>query len=469
MISNKLKLATATVLTAAMSMPVLAAIDMDVTTDQKLKYATELQGTATAGYVTAAKQGTDGTINGSVDVTSTAAAVKTRFLRYDLTNAKFKGDPGLNVMTGADAGGAACNVVLAGVLVAGGDGDAFATFSTTMAADKFQAATCDWTLTQAARGLDLVPDATASVTYTIYETLGQTGVAANTIATAKSVDYSHFIVGSTPAEVVTATDATATVASDFRSFDNTANGIANGTLTSIGFIDASKAIKTGVSTIQLDGSAADETHFLTAAQNIVVTGDVSQGTWFANTTVACAGGTSTACVANTAKTACTVTLASGANADQHICAQFSGLDTGLKVNKGTYSVAMSVDTDATGALGKIKYDTISVEVPYITTYEGYNQRIFIDNFGTTSATYSTTFTSETGVTATAGTAATGTLAAGAVSTVKVGDMVTFAGGSRGTATLELEANGANLRVVSQIVDLGTGMTDTILLHPSTQQ
>ncbi len=54
-------------------------------------------------------------------------------------------------------------------------------------------------------------------------------------------------------------------------------------------------------------------------------------------------------------------------------------------------------------------------------------------------------------------------------TIKATDLVTFTGGTRGTATIEIEAQTGSLKVVTQIVDLGTGMTDTILLHPSTQQ
>ena len=121
------------------------------------------------------------------------------------------------------------------------------------------------------------------------------------------------------------------------------------------------------------------------------------------------------------------------------------------------------------ALGSVIYDTTSVEVPYVTTYEGYNQRIFIDNRGATDAYYSTTYTTENGVTAADGASATGTLAAGEMHTIKATDLVTFTGGTRGTATIEIEAQTGSLKVVTQIVDLGTGMTDTILLHPSTQQ
>ena len=79
------------------------------------------------------------------------------------------------------------------------------------------------------------------------------------------------------------------------------------------------------------------------------------------------------------------------------------------------------DQAAPVSIGSITYDTTTVEAPYITTYEGYNQRIFIDNRGGVAAYYSTTFTTEDGVTATAGTAATGTFPANTISVVKVSD------------------------------------------------
>ena len=439
-------------------MPAMSAIDVDVTTDQKLDYATELKGTADAnGRVAIAKNGTNMTVNGSTDIAAAASAV--RYVRFDLTNGVFNGAPGLGMKSKAD-----CGTDLAGVLEGGGDGQSFATFKLTPV--EALVATCDWTMTPGT-GIKMDPASDLSISYGIYETVGQSTQTVYALAAVKTVAMANFVAGSVPASVVTATNATATVASDFRSFDNTANGVVNGTLTSLGMLDVSKVVSTTQATLTLAGATAAASDFLTAAQTVTITGDVSQAVYTSQTGADCTGGT-IACTANTAKTSCAIT-ATAANADTYLCAAYATLATGLKANKGAYSVALSTDTGVAGALGSVVYDTISIEIPYVTTYAGYNQRIFIDNRGTVTADYSTTFTTEDGVTAVSGTGGTGTLAASKITVVKVSDLVTFTGGTRGSATLELEANAANLKVTTQIVDLGTGMTDTILLHPSTQQ
>jgi hypothetical protein len=470
MISNKLKVTTlASAIAAAASMPALSNLDVDAANHASVKYASEAKvlGTIPASGLVAVEDGGIGTITGSVDVASTAVGL-TKFLRYDLSNgATFKGNPTLASGTHTD-----CGTSLAGGLESGGDGESFATFRNAHANDKTQLATCDWVMTlstTAGDGLNVDPTAVTSLTYSMYDTLGQSVSLANAL-TSKTVPIVEFVAGSVPTAIIEASNTTATVASDFQKFTNAAPiGVAaNTAVTSLALIDVTDIVSTTQATKDLAGNVADKDDFLTAAQSITITGDVSQGTFFSDTAAACDETAAIACTANAAKTACTIT-ATAANADFTICADFSGLATGVKVNKSAYSIAFGTETAVTGSLGSIAYDTISLEIPYITTFEGYNQRIFIDNRGTTDASYSTTFTTESGVTAAAGTAGSGTLAAGAISVVKVSDLVTFTGGSRGTATMELEANGDNLKVTTQIVDLGTGMTDTILLHPSTQQ
>ncbi|MDG2070534.1 MAG: hypothetical protein P8J55_02105 [Pseudomonadales bacterium] len=456
---NKLQTVTlASVLTAVASMPVMSAIDIDVTTDQKLDYATELKGTADAnGRVAIAKNGTNLSVSGSTDIAAAIGAA--RYVRFDLTNGVFDGAPTVNMKTKAD-----CSVDLAGVLEGGGDGQSFATYRMTPV--QALVATCDWTITSGT-GFKMDPTTDLSVSYGIYETVGQSTQTVYALAAIKTVAMANFVAGSVPADVVVASNATATVASDFRSFDNAANGVANGTLTSLGQLDASKVVSTTQATLTLAGVVAAATDFLTAAQTVTITGDVSQAVYTSQTGADCTGGT-IACTANTAKTSCAIT-ATAANADMYICANYAALGAGLKANKGSYSIGLSTDTGVTGSLGSVVYDTISVEIPYVTTYADYNQRIFIDNRGTVAADYTTSFTTEDGVTAVAGTGGAGTLAAGDITVIRASDLVTFTGGTRGSATLELEANSSNLKITTQIVDLGTGMTDTILLHPSTQQ
>jgi hypothetical protein len=85
-----------------------------------------------------------------------------------------------------------------------------------------------------------------------------------------------------------------------------------------------------------------------------------------------------------------------------------------------------------------------------------------------SGLWTSTFSTENGVTATDGTAATGTAAAGEITVLKATDMVTFDGGTRGSATIEIEADSNNLDVVMQTVNLEDATTDTVILDTETQ-
>ena len=446
---------------ATAPLSVLAVVDIDSATDNSLKYSDELKGTVDAnGRIEVTQNGNDTDVAGAAGFGISKAAV--RYYRFDLVGGAFEGTPGLKQKAKADN-----SVDVTGVLQNGGDDEAFAIFQVTATEDVL--ATQDFTLDVAKYDLD--PTVTATVQYRMFETVSDAANESDALVT-KTIDFAKFVSGANYAGVVEAADVTATVASGFTSFDNTANAnIANGTLASLATLDAGDVILTAAdaanATLKKDGSTSAAADYITAAQTITITGDVSKGAFSSFTGNDCTGG-EIACTAAADDASCTIASTATQN-DQYICVQLSGLAAGETLAKGDYTIAFSEESGMDAALGSVKYDTTSVEVPYVTTYEGYNQRIFIDNRGATDAYYSTTYTTENGVTAADGASATGTLAAGEMHTIKATDLVTFTGGTRGTATIEIEAQTGSLKVVTQIVDLGTGMTDTILLHPSTQQ
>ena len=452
---NFKKMTLVAAVAATVSMSSFADIDMDVATDESLKYATELQGTLTAGKVAIAKKTTITDIQGTASFGATGAT--TRYIRFDLTNATFNGNPAsFKQKSKADD-----SVLVTGVLENGGDGESYAIYKQ-VSAENITAGQ-QWDLV-VGTGYKVDPTATVTVTYAQYETA--TNAANQTSAlVSKSKDMIKFVAGADYTAIIEASPVVATVASNFQTFNNAAN-ISTATnasgKTALAFLDLGDVIS-ATPPLKLDGSASAKEDYITQAQTITVTGDVSLGVFTSETAAACDGTGAIACTANTAKTACTIT-ATDADNDAYICLNTSGLTAGQAISKGAYTLSYE-DEAVSGALGSIAYDTLTVEVPYITTYEGYNQRIFLDNRGTTAAGYTTTFTTENGVTAAGGTAATGTLAAGEMATVRVADLVTFTGGTRGSAMMEVEASTTNLQITTQIVDLGTGMTDTIILHP----
>jgi hypothetical protein len=453
----------ASVFTAVASMPAMSVINMDIA-DNSLNYSNEIKGTVDAnGRIEVTAAGTELNVQGTADF---AVDFSTdRYYRFDLTGAAFEGTISLAQLESVASSGAASVDTIAGALQSGGDDETFAIFkvTTTASTDLNDIATDSvWTLTVAK--FDLDPTVTATIKYSMYETVSNAATETAPLAT-KTANVAQFISGAVLANVVEATNVTATVASGFTEFSG---GV---TLASLGKVDPADVILTAAgtanATLTIAGATSAAADYITAAQTITVTGDVSVGVFTSQTAAACTGGT-IACVAATDNGSCTI-ASTGTAVAQYICVELGAITAGTTLAKGAYTIGFATETGLDGSLGSVVYDTTSVEIPYITTYEGYNQRIFLDNRGATAAYYSTTFTTEDGVTAVSGASGTGTLAAGEMTTIRASDLVTFTGGTRGTATIEVEAQTTSLKVTTQIVDIGTGMTDTILLHPSTQQ
>ena len=115
-------------------------------------------------------------------------------------------------------------------------------------------------------------------------------------------------------------------------------------------------------------------------------------------------------------------------------------------------------------LGMVTRNGTTAHIPYMTTYEGYNQRIVMSNRGSTDAVYEFEFRPEEGVTATAGMYAMGTLKANSTITMPAADVVTLDGGARTAATIIVEAESVHIDVASVIVNRESRDTDTVVHH-----
>ena len=114
------------------------------------------------------------------------------------------------------------------------------------------------------------------------------------------------------------------------------------------------------------------------------------------------------------------------------------------------------------ALGSINRDGTTVQIPFLTTWADYNQRIVISNRGANPAEYWIEFRPEEGVTATPNDMyAMGTLDGNSTMVLRAMDVVTLEGRTRTAATLIVEANRAQIDVATVIVNMMTGSTDTV--------
>ena len=117
------------------------------------------------------------------------------------------------------------------------------------------------------------------------------------------------------------------------------------------------------------------------------------------------------------------------------------------------------------ALGRITHDGTTVHIPYLTTWENYNQRIVVSNRGPNPADYEITFRPEEGTTATPGMYATGTLDGESTMVLKATGVVTLEGGTRTAATFVAEAQSTQIDVATVMVNLTNGSTDTVNYDP----
>ena len=120
--------------------------------------------------------------------------------------------------------------------------------------------------------------------------------------------------------------------------------------------------------------------------------------------------------------------------------------------------------DQTVTIGSIGRNGTTVHIPYLTTYEGYNQRIVMSNRGSANAAYTFSFRTEAGVTAMAKDAAMGTLMAGSTVTMRAMDLVELSGASRTAATINFVANSSDIDVTSVTINMETRGTDTVVHH-----
>lgn len=147
------------------------------------------------------------------------------------------------------------------------------------------------------------------------------------------------------------------------------------------------------------------------------------------------------------------------------------------INAGSYSLTFTPTAIASakfgvspvsGAIGSIKRNGATAQVPYLTTNTGLNQKLVLVNRSSSDTTYTVTFTPEAGVTATAGAKASGTLAKNSTLVLRATDVVTLTGGSRTAATVVALSpasviDAATQTVVTDTASVSYGSNDTVNL------
>ncbi len=202
-------------------------------------------------------------------------------------------------------------------------------------------------------------------------------------------------------------------------------------------------------------------------------GDFSVGTFYANTAAAASCGNTPLTTMAKDKVLEKVTIAA-AEGITSLCVAVPATNT-AEIPEGEYTV--SVDYEALPnrafppldlaetSIGRIRRDGTRVQIPFLTTYSGYTQRVVIVNRNTKPVSYTFKFTAEDGVTAMPGEAAEGMVPAQGRAVLKATDIVSLEGGkTRTAATLDVVAESGTVDVATVQVNMNDKGTDTVLLE-----
>lgn len=208
----------------------------------------------------------------------------------------------------------------------------------------------------------------------------------------------------------------------------------------------------------------------TAATKTVIKGDFSVGD-FSLSADNCTTAT-TPLTPNTAKTQVEVTAAQLLAAPS-LC--ISVPDFTKVIPAGDFSAVTTVGLGAldvaftaavpNGTVGSIARNGTTIQVPFLSTFADYKQRLVLVNRGSSDVPYTITFTSEEGTTATAGTAATGTLKAGKTAVLNSTDVVSITGATtRTAATVVISSPTGKIDAATTMVNVSDKSTDTVKLN-----
>lgn len=452
MLNKKLLAAS---IAATLSTSALAVIDLNATAGfSPLKYADELIDSTKATYAIADAAAV--TEVQTVVGFAVSSGVK-RYVRVDLANANFGATaPDLTLTTAA-----AASTETVTLLAGGTEDSAYAIFeiSSDAAIVQTDTAVFDFPSLKASTSADV------AMTYRLYEELtpaANEGAslytdAGNTIITTASAFKASVIAAGASPE--------ATVASGFENFTTSLAVDGGVDEASVGSFDFAGALASDVLD-PTDSTAVTVGDVFDATYTATVTGDVSFGDWFLSLNSDCSS-KDVDLVEATAGTSATSAAIANSVAKHYVCVEVANDSSDeLIVNKGSYSLELegSAGDVIMGNLADIAYDTVSIEVPYLTTFSNYNQRIYMVNRSSNDVYYTMSFTTEGVATATPGAKATGTIPAGEMLAVRADEVVTLSGRTRTAATIELEAIAGQVDVTTQTVNLTDGTTDTVKLN-----
>ena len=405
------------------------------------------------------------------------------YIRYDFGNmvARLQIDSGwitIPDINGAEAGATALvadNILLEG---GGGRGQNFVVFSVEATAVNAPLASDALVVAAAHNRLALRQGAPGTLRMRVYVGLsealrGETAVTDTGAKTVANIAPS-LITAPLPGNV------TATVSSGFTAISGTgANAGRIGrlaiSLVGLGSTDtrpAHKSVVNGADVNTLAQVAQAANAQLTSGSRVTFTGDFTVGRYIANThaTGDCGSANQALTTTRNNQVLDSVVFAAGLGLTS-LCIALPAGNTD-EIPAGQYTVAVDYAKLTNAAvepadlgettLGTIRRDGTRVQIPYLTTYSGYTQRVVIVNRNRGAVRYTFSFVSEDGTVATAGDAATGSVPANSTMVLKATDIVSLAGKTRTAAVLDVVAPNGTVDIATTQVNMDDQGTDTVI-------
>jgi len=457
----------------------LANVDLTSATADPVEIQTESKIAATG--TTVVGSGTD--MDVVSDIGAGFSVNEKIYMRYDVVNATFAAD-----LTATITGGNLDNVV---VSQGGLEGDTWVVYSATVGAGG-NSQTDDITLDLGTNGVDVDDQDDVLVIYGLYESLSAAANGNNSVAedsgtlitfksgiTITSSNTTSLFDGA----VTTASALVAEVENDFKNFGGT-TPITTVQLGSVTIADSGArppdgSPVAGTTVYAAAATSPRSTLTLSGDFNLLLNAATTPAYVTANAYLGdgdCTTGAEIAADSATADTA-VFSIAPGAAAGYDdfgsyaVCLTAGGDNA---IHESDYSITFDgVSIDATAydpvagvemAMGSIARNGVVVQIPYLTTFEGYRQRIIIVNRNAAPVHIAgMTFTPEEGATATSMlTAADMMIEANKSKILLVEDIVEISGDrTRTAASLSIVAKSGTIDVATQQVNLGDGATDTV--------
>jgi len=469
MVSKKI---LAVAIAAAFSSQAFAVINLNDKDDagSKIAFAKEallttqkVTGNDSGTYYKVTDAGAAGIIDVKVKLGTGLANTQKRFIRLELTNAVFTGASALSaVVDDTSATLPSTATASTAVVVQGGaDKDVYAILELT--ADG--AITQDNIATINVAELGINAALAVGFKASVYETL--TAAVNQTANTSLNTKELTSVITTASGVKVSADNNTVTASVDksFKEF-----------VTSVDYANLGKlVVSANTDTKGRTGATVTLADVIVeASSKVKLLGDFSVGTF--------AIGTAAATTNATAKDETVITYTSTAKTTSNDIALNAfnaapfftvGVDKDKLIPKQTFNAEITFEKAAdsafapaaqTVAVGTVAHNGTTIQVPYVTTFADYKQRLVLVNRGGADAAYTVTFTPETGVTAAAGTAATGTLKAGKTTIISATDLVTLTGATRTAATVNIVAVSGNIDAATTTVNVSDKSTDTVKLQ-----